>query len=282
MECEFEEKQFEQNLNFELASKKSLVYVPGQVLEKRLGFDAAVFSTDPIFWDYFPFRNWSRSFGSGVKLDKRWWNGLAREINLFPQFKCNLFLQHKRPAHLTTAHSKEWSHWKRSYYRFQITPHQQQALEKLEGKIQNAGVVVYASPAFSDRGTLWEAIKEERLIEKTNFVQAIKLKDHDAYTYVEPGNRGRAYSEPEDVESFDLMTTLGRLSEGRNTNDSNSTFIIETAGVVNEVMGEDSLRTNYREIIAYLSEGLDSPLAVAIIQMDVFCFLKQTTWMVAT
>ena len=40
MRCEFEEKEYEQPLNYELAWKQR-VWSPGQLFENKLGFDAA-------------------------------------------------------------------------------------------------------------------------------------------------------------------------------------------------------------------------------------------------
>jgi hypothetical protein len=150
MNCEFEEKQFEQHLNFELLGRRNLLYVPGQVLENTLGFDAALFTRNIHFWRLFELGYLRRvPHLTGLRIDNGWWRNLDQEIDMFPDFKCNVFIQHKRPTYLTTAHSKEWSHWKKEYYRYDLTPHQQLALEQLEDKIGNKGIVVYASPAFS-------------------------------------------------------------------------------------------------------------------------------------
>lgn len=283
MDCEFEEKQFEQHLNFELLSKKNMFYVPGQVLENSLGFDAALFTISYNFWKYFPFPFMPTALHpSGVQIDKKWWKTLETGVEYFPKFKCNVFIQHKRPTHLTTANSKEWSYWKQEYYRYGLTPHQQKSLERLEDKIKNKGVVVYASPAFSKLKNLWDAISKRSLVDKTNFVQPIKLKGHGAYTYVAPGNKGRAYSEPEDIESFDFLNHIARLSEAHNVDETNRTFLITTGNIIDEVMAEDEpLQGFYRDIISLFSEGLETETASAIIRIDAFCFLKNTTWKIA-
>ena len=43
MDCQFEEKQYEQHLNNELVSR-GMIYIPGQRFEHFLGIDAALFS----------------------------------------------------------------------------------------------------------------------------------------------------------------------------------------------------------------------------------------------
>jgi hypothetical protein len=283
MECEFEEKQFEQHLNFELLSKKNLLYVPGQVLENTLGFDAALYTSNSSFWKYFSSGHVkSGVHRPGIKLDNKWWKSLDLKLDYFPKFKCNVFIQHKRPTHLTTANSKEWPHWKREYYRYGLTPHQQKSLEKLEDKIKDDSVVVYASPAFAKLTNLWDAINKGSLVNETNFVQPSKLKGHDAFTYILPGNTGRAYSEPEDIVSFNFIGRIARLSGVSNPNDTNRTFLIRTGDIIDGVMdGREPLQDLYRDIVSYLSDSIEPEIALAIIRVDTFCFLKKTTWKIA-
>ena len=90
MKCEFEEKQFEGLLNYELMCGRNFLYVPGQVTEGLLGFDAGIFSTHSKFWGYFV--NLPRQ---GISISKTWWQNLEQDLEHFPPFKYNLFIQHK-------------------------------------------------------------------------------------------------------------------------------------------------------------------------------------------
>jgi len=123
MRCQFEEKQFEQHLNNELLQKQELLYVPGQVLEGHLGFDAAIYSTNRGFWRLFhelPYYFYERFLyhsRTGITIDPKWWDELDRALPHFPRFRFNVFIQHKRPEYLTTSKSNEWKDWNSSYFR---------------------------------------------------------------------------------------------------------------------------------------------------------------------
>jgi hypothetical protein len=139
MIAEFEEKQYELHLNLELLQGSNLLFPPGQVLENILGFDAAIYTRHPRFWTHFA-RN--GAFPPGIKIPKNLWKVLENEIEHFPHFKFNAFIQHKRPEYLTLPRAAEWISWSDPYYRFKIVPHQQEALSQLESSISNKGMVV--------------------------------------------------------------------------------------------------------------------------------------------
>lgn len=277
--CEFEEKQFEQLLNNQLLLEKHLLYPPGQVLEKTLGFDVALYTEDPDFWYHFPRRGRYRR--TGLRIDRRWWRQLDYAIDgFFPKFKFNVFIQHKRPAFMTSKSSKAWSHWKKPYFSYDLTPHQQKALEELENRIGSQAVVVYACPAFYKLKELWQASEMGTLIKETNFAQPSKLAGHAKYTYITAGNSGRAYSDPEDILSFDFSERIDNLIERRADVANNRAFITQLANTINTIIIETrGLRTLYRDIVTYLaSETERNELALALIRIDAFCFLTKSVW----
>lgn len=277
--CEFEEKQFEQLLNNQLILKKHLLYPPGQVLEKTLGFDAALYTQDFDFWYHFPRRR--RNPPSGLRIDREWWRELDHVIDhFFPKYKFNVFIQHKRPSYMTSKASKAWSHWEKPYFSYDLTPHQQKALEELESKIGTQAIVVYACPAFYKLKELWEASEQGNLIKRTNFAQPSKLAGHGRYTYVEAGNSGRAYSDPEDILSFDFSERIDNLIEARSEVASNRTFITQLGNTINTVILETTgFRTLYRDIVTYLARGAEgNELALALVRIDAFCFLTRSVW----
>lgn len=160
MECEFEEKQYEQLLNIELAWRGS-VYPAGQVLENIIGIDAAVFTKDPGFWRLWNLRRWWWPFGSawkkGVALSPGHWKHAQHELDSasFPRFKCNVFIQYKRPEFITSPRGKEYGYWRQRYFRYDTRSQQQDILYELEQRISKNSLVVYACPAFFKLKELW-------------------------------------------------------------------------------------------------------------------------------
>ena len=113
MDCEYEEKQYEQLMNYELA-EKGRIYPAGQCLEKDIGIDAALFfSKNSKFW-----RKWNDSrslnFRPGVNLSRKLWNIAERKLKsaAFPKFKCNLFIQYKRPESIKSPNGKQYPDWR--------------------------------------------------------------------------------------------------------------------------------------------------------------------------
>lgn len=52
MECEFEEKEYEGPLNNELLLGDPRIWSPGQVFEKYMGIDSALFVGSQLFWEF--------------------------------------------------------------------------------------------------------------------------------------------------------------------------------------------------------------------------------------
>ena len=204
--AQFEEREFGEPLNAQLTGGSGLFWPPGQVLEHVVGFDAALMVTDVAFWA-------SIGFGAapaGLVIQRSWWPGwpshLLRPLFAFrtpPPFRLNLFLQHKRPEHLTFG--KEWKHWKAAYYRFVLTPHQQRALEACANSLGPAGYVAYGSPAFHLRPDLFAHIEHRTLAANTHFAPALSLVNHARYTYVAARAAGQAHSEPVKVQPLLFM-----------------------------------------------------------------------------
>jgi len=281
MKCQFEEKQFEQYLNYALAKRRNWFYSPGQVMEFTLGFDSAVYVENPMFWEnFYPKRT---SFPVGVKIDMKWWRKLDNSLNHFPQFKVNTFIQHKRPEYMTSTRGEAGKYWKQAYFRYRLTKHQQKALEFLEKQIKNKGVVAYASPAFYTLTELWHSLQKGTIIQDTNFVQPSKLSRHATYTYISANSIGRAFSEPENIETFNFLETTQVLSQNADSDTTNRRFITQIGNVVNEVMLENQTFSRvYAEIIETMpNEISEIETAIGFARVNIFCFLTQTTWRVA-
>lgn len=233
MRAEFEEKTYENYLTLELVGNRRLCFSPGQVLESILGFDAAFYTTNHSFWRNFPLpRPWwyfeRFNHPLGIKLSREWWQELEEEIEHFPKFKFNCFVQAKRPAYMVSPISAEYSSWKMPYFRYDTFPDQQKALESLAQKTSGKAIVVYACPAFHKSKELFEFNAGRLLVQKSNFCEIIRLNNHNRYSFTKPGNKGIAHSEPEPVESMPFGQSLDELGNQESTQ-SNVTFLTRTA-----------------------------------------------------
>jgi hypothetical protein len=215
VDTEFKEKTFEKYFGHELARLTNVTFSPDQCDEALLGFDEAFFVPESWFFRFGPYVRRSRLRRlTGVEIDKFNKAGKALASHL-PDFKLNLFVQFKRPAFLRSHGAKEWSEWKQSYYRYEITPHQQEALERLDAQSHGRAAVVYASPAFWQASDLWAYVKKGVVIEQSNIANASKLKGHGHYSYVSSGCVGKGHSETVDIESDPLADVI-RLGLERN------------------------------------------------------------------
>ncbi len=282
MLAEFEEKQYEQHLNNSLLKDKRLLFPPGQVLEGHLGFDAALFTIHPRFWKHFPFHYeeylWPwRKAPKGTKLPKELWREIEHLLEDLPNFKFNAFIQHKRPEYMAVSRAAEWSSWNAPYYRYKLMPHQQIALSRLEKSISSNGVVVYACPAFHRMEELWRAVEKEEIIDKSNFCQAGRLDNHEMFTFQNPGNSGIAHSEPEKVESYNLLKRLDELGQSE-PSQSNTGHLAKLANTINSVMSEaEGIGGIYRKIVhSFMEEDGQIEIKDSMAKIYAFRFLTDT------
>jgi len=143
--AEFAEKTYETLMNMELPHR-SRIFAPGQVDEHHIGIDAAIFTEKRILLKLFGFE----SVPSGKQLNRDLWN-LDEKVSLskkFPKFKCNIFIQYKIPEFIKSPNGREYSHWNKHYFRYDINSKQQEILYKLESKISSNSIVAYSCPAF--------------------------------------------------------------------------------------------------------------------------------------
>ncbi|MCS4174579.1 hypothetical protein [Salinibacter ruber] len=280
MRAEFEEKEYEAHANSQLAEESKLVYPPGQVTEKVLGFDASLgVGKENYFWEAA-----DETYRSGTQIDEDWWEQLDESVDeKFPPFRYNLFVQYKRPECMVKASAREWGEWGESYFRYRITEHQQDALENLEENMGDEGVVYYASPAFYEKKALWESLEEQDLIERTNFAQPSKVTEHDVYTYSESGSGGIGFSDPEPVKSTPFETSLANLSAVE-ASGSNRDFLIRLGDQVHEAalsVNGEKFRSLYQEINEHLvPESIGSDIPTALTRVDAFRFLTDTTLLI--
>ncbi len=188
--CEFEEKQYENAANLELARNSPRVFPPGQVLENILGYDVAAEPGDNKIWELLDI-----CIPPGVVLVPNFWEGAPKkpkDKNL-PSSLVSLIFQYKRPFYISTANGSQWDHWGKPYFRFQIYNNQHRILNILESNLNRSAVVRYASPAFYKYAELEGYQLDQIVLENTGFIAPSDI-DYDAnvFTYDGPGTNGYA------------------------------------------------------------------------------------------
>lgn len=278
MRAEFEEKTYEQHLTSELVHSRRHFFPPGQVLEDIVGFDVALRTSNHDFWDLFPhmYPWWRRMpfmHPPGTYLRHEWWIELEHEIEHFPRFKFNCFIQAKRPNKLVRSDAAEFVSWNKPYFRYDTFASQQQALESLAQKTSGEAIVVYACPAFHTYSELWAAIKSGKLVKESNFCEIAKLNGHARYSFVSSGNYGIAHSEPTPIESQSFEQALEALQD-QEPHQSNLVFLTETSekiGSAAEQLGP--LHKTYTALEKTLFKEANSKLARALSKIYAFQFV---------
>lgn len=278
MRAEFEEKTYEQHLTSELVHSRRLFFPPGQVLEDIVGFDVALRTSNRTFWGLFPhiypwWRKWLFMYPPGTNLRHEWWQELEHEIEHFPNFKFNCFIQAKRPNRMVRSDALEYASWGHPYFRYDTFYSQQSALASLAQKTSGQAVVVYACPAFHTYSELWAAINTGQLVKQSNFCEVDKLNEHSRYSFISPGNVGIGHSEPVPIESrpFDQALEMLYNQEPRQ---NNVIFLAETAEIIStasEQLGH--LRETFKALANALFQEADSKLARSLAKIYAFQFV---------
>lgn len=239
MDIEFKEKTFEKYFGHELARLTNITFSPDQCDEALLGFDEAFFMPEEWLFRFGPFvRRSRRGRLTGVEINE--FNKLGKMIaSHMPEFKLNLFVQFKRPQFLASRGAKEWSDWKQSYYRYETTPHQQEALEQIDAQSYGRASTIYASPAFWRAAVLWEHVCNNAVVEQSNMASAAKLKDHGHYSYIEPGYIGKGHSETVDIESDPLQQIIETGFERNSALPLNQHLKKTAAAIIEATSGSD-------------------------------------------
>ncbi|WCB95670.1 hypothetical protein DSM104299_04419 [Baekduia alba] len=190
--AEFEEKEFEVAAAVELAHSATgygPVFSSGQVLEKLLGYDAtAAPPADHLIWQILAVPR-----PRGVTLISGYWQaGMRPPASKLPTAPISLVLQYKRPEYLYGARAKQWRLWYEPYLRFTIAARQQSVLLRLDRQLGSEALVRYAAPAFWRRGEFDAALLSRSVLTQTGFVSPERLSGHRVWTYVAPGQNGRA------------------------------------------------------------------------------------------
>lgn len=250
-------------------------------MEGKIGIDAAIFSVNRPFWLL-----WNRNMRSkhrlGVSLSSKLWDFVAQRIDdeRFPKFKCNVFLQHKRPIFIKKSNGGQYCHWKQPYFRYTLEEHQQEILFKLEQKVFSNALVVYSCPSFWESEELWEHIAKFELVENTNFARPYDLDEHTIYTFVKGGIYGKAFSkEIADIKCVNLLREVENRGKQEPPFAKNTSFILGLSKNIQEVIEESSeaFRRGYFKIINSLVTP-EQELARGITNIFVFTFMANISW----
>ena len=209
---EFEEKEYEAPLYNQLErSSTGQIWSPGQVFERLVGIDRAIFLSDPAIWEVLGFRQ-----RRGIILDELEWPHFWRHRHRrpLPNFRLNLFIQAKRCFH----HTARPRRFKKTTlaspcWHFDIEAHQQEALEKVAAKLNRRAVVCYAAPAFHRCTELYGHTAAGTINQNSTFPAISKLKGHSAWYYDRPGGSGVANPDPEGIEGPDIFGLMDGLRQ---------------------------------------------------------------------
>lgn len=190
--AQFAEKEYEIAMAIELsagAGRGSRVHSCGQVLEEILGYDAAADAgRQHAIWAVL-----AAPRPRGLKLVPEHWDpGTRPPAEHLPPGLVSLILQYKRPDFLQGARAKQWRSWRHPYFRFEVTPHQQRVLRRLERATANEAVVRYACPALWERAHFERARYGGTLTAESGYVSPSALHGHGVWTFDQPGAYGRA------------------------------------------------------------------------------------------
>ena len=190
--ADFEESEFRGPLYNQLERGNHLVWEPGQVFEKHIGIDRAAYVTDSRFWGM---HGHTTPMHGVVLLDFDWshiWKARLKNKAL-PDFTLNLFLQAKRPHAGTRPRGRiRKAGLVSDYWKFEVTPHQQVALERVSSALSSNALVCYASPAFHTQAALYEHTKNQSIVSASTFPPVDKLAGHGAWYYDKGGLFGIA------------------------------------------------------------------------------------------
>jgi len=285
MQCEFEEKTYEQYHNLELLPSEKIFFPPGQIQEHTLGIDSALFTRNRKFWKIWGYykRWWFPQIPSGVYLEDLPWEELKEILESEKRFKFNIFLQYKRPEYINSTRGKEYRFWGRPYFRYAIHEFQQEILLNLERRVNKQGLVTYAAPAFYRMKDLLNFFQQAKLIDNSNYIKPSFLGSHKKWTYENSGLYGKAFSEPEKINSFSLIQELKIIRERMSNtyHENNFQFMENTLNIISEsIQAVDYFKGAFNRVLELLPLP-KHPLGKIVIKIYIFLYLTKIRWAVA-
>lgn len=205
--AQFSEDEFETNLLVELRDQYGPGFPhfkPSRRLERHLGFDFSVYTGFGLF-------------GRRIGLfddDPRLQTLLPQQRRaVLPHRHVNAFIQCKRPYLLTRSQNPTLQQMLQYFsggpcFYFTIAQVQNDTLVDVQNRVQQAGLVRYASPCFSTFAQSDAAFAAGLVAQRTHFASPNSMVNHTIYGYTSPIRRGQGFSIP---ESNDGSMFLGEL-----------------------------------------------------------------------
>lgn len=249
--------------------------------EYLIGIDAAISYSEQYIWNTFRYK---RPFSSGVYLTPELWDLVEEDLKTskFPDFKCNIFVQYKRPEYIFRSNGAEYKKfWKQPYFRYKIKMRQQGVLYNLEQNIPSNSIVVYGCAAFWTYKNLYEFYGKTKLIENSNFIQPHKLQNHKKYTFINSGNVGKAFSKPTDIEGLNIINYINRMSKSQKEFNNNLEFLLSLNKSLEKVIME--FDDEYKRIFMSMKKTIKIPnyeIAIAFKNILLFTFITNTRWFI--
>jgi len=204
---EFEESEFRGPLFNQLEKGSNLLWEPGQVFEKIIGIDRASFCLHDYLWRLHGFSSYlGGTILQGRLFDYIWTSDKTTKI--LPDFKLNLFIQAKRSTYSSQSNVKLKPNIIGSYWYFEITEHQQLALEALENELSGNALVIYAAPLFHEQQQLYNHTSNQTIVNNSTFPKASTLKGHKKWYYDKPGIIGVANPDYEFINDESLINQV--------------------------------------------------------------------------
>jgi len=270
------------------------IWEPGQVFEKHIGIDHALFTTHA----YLHALHGHSLPLNGVVLSRYNWDyiwAVRRSKKRLPSFRLNVFIQAKRPQYGRYApKALKLQGLKSPYWRFEVTPHQQVALEKLQQRLNSRAIVCYACPAFHKESILHKWTVQPRIVDNSTFPDVAILNGHSAWNFSQPGARGVANVNPTASDAPSLLERIGFLIE-RGGQDSGSAveelqFLSQAVKLAMESVTDEATHIQARffegartlqEIASDFADGAERKAFVAYATVLHFCYLNRLNWLVA-
>ena len=215
------------------------------------------------------------------------WRRLGQRRRL-PTFNTNLLIQSKRPTPLlrVSAILKRYG-FRSIYWRFEITKHQQEILEKVSRKLRQKALIVYASPAFHTLDELYNYTEAQTIVENTNFVKVDRLHNHKQWNYYQPGTGGVAHSDPVPIEDEPFYSMIELMRE-YNREDDNAIenlrnlheMVIEAC---NEIQEHNPISKYYLRLhnrLMRMNEIYEHEETIHYVAFNLFCNVTKLKWLV--
>jgi hypothetical protein len=292
--CEFEEAEYRGPLFHQLHTT-NLLWEPGQVFENHIGVDHAMWTAHALLHSL---HGYSAPL-HGAVLARYSWNYIwskRKSTKRLPSFRLNVFIQAKRPQYGRYAPKVLRDKGLRSpYWRFEITPHQQIALERLKAKLSGKVLVCYACPVFHKEALLHKWTVVPRMVENSTFPDIEQLKWHSAWNFSEAGCKGVANADATSSDGPGLLErieALVKLDEPDNRTPHEELLQLASAVVYAMNVSSDEalpIRAQFADGVRvieeianeYIDDSIGLSHVVAFGTVLLFAQLNRLSWFVA-